>query len=454
MARSKSLATADQPTATDPPRASLSLAGQGRKLRPRPITAEYVESLKLYAKVMYDGGLTPKGAASPNSIAVLIEIGRDVGLPATMAVAWIAIINGRPSIYGDAAMALIRSSGLLESTRDWYEGKEGTDDYTACFEVKRVGAAEPRVSRFSYGEARRAKLLGKAGPWTEYPERQLMWRAKGFGCRDEFQDVLCGLIFAEEARDLPRVVVAQEGAEVDAAPPAAPPSVSLTPGPLPVVMPTAPTENEPERPATATREQLAELDRLKRLFVAREGFRNGTTEALNTWDHYVKEVTGQPVKAVKHMSIAAAVAMIDAIGAKVDPAGYGVTPAPAPTPAPPPAADATQYDAPALPTSPIEPEPAPSPPVILPEDAVRVEITEVQLEEILRLRGMLLTGKGLEDGTEEAKAAWAEFVFVNTCNAPRSVRSVKHLTAPQADAFMVKIGQQLDPFTYPRKAAG
>lgn len=400
MARKRTDTAAEPPaagaiatTADPPPPGSTFIvpAGQGRMLRPRLVSPEYVAALRDYSKLLYDGGLVPKASARPEGVAVLIEIGRDVGLPATMAVAWVAIINGRPSIWGDAAAALVRSSGLLVSVREWYEG-EG-DGYTACCELVRVGAAEPRVARFSVAEAKRARLWGKAGPWTEYPERQLMWRARGWAYRDEFPDVLCGLIFAEEAKDMPRVVVTTDAAEeaeptrpaatpvviLDAAPPAA--------APAPTPEPPAAT-SEAESPAKMTRETAAE---------------------------------------------AAAAAFLAAAGAILDPAAYGGKPA-----AEEPAAATAKF------TRPEPPEPAP------PTD--RTPVTDDQLEECLRLRGLLLTSKSIEDGTDEAVAAWAEFVFVNT--TPFGVRSVKHLTSPAADAFILTAGRQLDPFTYPPAPAG
>lgn len=399
-------------------------AGTARRLVPRTITTEYVESLRAYSDVLYRGGLTPKGASRPESIAVLIEIGRDIGLPATMAVAWVAIINGRPSIYGDAAMALIRSSGLLvaESVKEWYEG-EG-DELTACFSIQRVGTAGPRTVRFSVFEAKRAKLWGKPGPWTEYPERQLMWRAKGFACRDEFQDVLCGLIFAEEARDLPRVVVVTD--EAEGATPierTTPPTVSLTPGPLPTVEEqqlavlqrvaesSADLAGVPiisDRPALITHAQTEELTRLRKLYLARRGIQGGTEEAQTAWANLVGGAAREPVKAIKHLTEAQAAALITAVTAAVEIVAEAAA-----------------------------------------EESVRVEITDTQLDEAARLRSLFLTSKQIEDGTDAATAAWSEFVFVNT--TPNGVRRVSHLTAPQADAFLVRIGEQLDPFTYPRK---
>src|SRR5206468_516947 len=52
-------------------------------------------------------------------------------------------------------------------------------------------------------DAKKAKLWNKVGPWTEYPQRMLQMRARGFGARDGYPDVLRGLISAEEAADIP-----------------------------------------------------------------------------------------------------------------------------------------------------------------------------------------------------------------------------------------------------------
>lgn len=188
-----------------PPKSVAKVSTAPNRKPLRAINAEYVSSLLAYAEILYKGGLGPKDVKRPETVAALIEIGRDVGLPATMAIRWIAIINGAPSIWGDAAMALIRSSGLLDPAypKEKYEGEPGDDDFAAVFAVKRIGGAE-RVSRFSVADAKQANLWGKKGPWTDYQERMLMWRAKGFACRDEFQDVLCGLVFAEEALDYPQ----------------------------------------------------------------------------------------------------------------------------------------------------------------------------------------------------------------------------------------------------------
>jgi hypothetical protein len=119
----------------------------------------------------------------------------------------IAVINGRPTIWGDAALALVQSSPVCEYVREYTEG-DG-DSLTAVCEVQRRGYPQPTVARFSVADAKTAKLWGKRGrdgqdtPWVTHPKRMLELRARGFALRNAFADALRGLITAEEAQDYP-----------------------------------------------------------------------------------------------------------------------------------------------------------------------------------------------------------------------------------------------------------
>jgi hypothetical protein len=204
----------------------------------RSIEPGYASALLEYAAILHKGGLGGKDASRPEAVAAKIEVGRDLGLPPTQAVANVMIVNGKPTLWGDAALALIRSSGLLESIEESFEGEPSPDDsgrptnrdYTAVFTVKRTGTESSRTAKFSVQDAIRAGLWGKSGPWQTYPERMLMWRAKGFACRDEFQDVLCGCIFTEEAMDLPGATVrTAEVIDVQTTSPGQPSEATATP---------------------------------------------------------------------------------------------------------------------------------------------------------------------------------------------------------------------------------
>jgi hypothetical protein len=113
----------------------------------------------------------------------------------------IAVINGKPSVYGDAAMALVQASSVCEDVEEYFEG-EGTTNPVAVCVAKRKGR-KPVTAKFSVEDAKRAGLWGKGGPWSAYPKRMMQMRARGFALRDAFPDVLKGLITAEEAQDYP-----------------------------------------------------------------------------------------------------------------------------------------------------------------------------------------------------------------------------------------------------------
>jgi len=143
----------------------------------------------------------------PESCMLAIQHGSEVGLSPMQSLQSIAVINGRPTIWGDAALALVQSSPVCEYVKEFTEGQG--DNLTAVCECKRRGYPAPTVSKFSMSDAKRAGLAGKAGPWSQYPERMLALRARGFALRNAFADALRGLITAEEAQDYPAHNVAE-----------------------------------------------------------------------------------------------------------------------------------------------------------------------------------------------------------------------------------------------------
>lgn len=178
-------------------------------LRPRTF-----EQAITFADYLANSTLVPRDfQAKPGNCLIAIQWGAELGLGPMQAIQNIAVINGRPALWGDAVIALVRASQLCESI---VESDDGT---TATCTVKRRG--EPPVSRsFSVDDARQAGLHGKQGPWTQYPKRMRQMRARAFALRDVFPDVLRGLPVAEEAMDSPREV--QIGMVDEVRPPARP----------------------------------------------------------------------------------------------------------------------------------------------------------------------------------------------------------------------------------------
>lgn len=167
------------------------------------LSANSLDQAMQYAKLIADSDLAPKDyKGKPGNVLVAVEMGKEVGLSPMQAIQNIAVINGRPSIWGDAAIGLVRAHKHCESIREWLEGnlKDGT--LTAFCGSKRKGQDE-EIRSFSIDQAKKAGLWGKPGPWSQYPERMLQMRARGFCLRDVFADALKGLHIAEEAQDLP-----------------------------------------------------------------------------------------------------------------------------------------------------------------------------------------------------------------------------------------------------------
>jgi len=147
--------------------------------------------------------LAPKGIDTKESIIVATQMGLELGLHPMQAIQNIAVINGRPTVWGDTMLAVCQGSGAFDHSawKEYFEGDPGTDGRTAVCECRRV-ASDMIVRRtFSVGDAKRAKLWTKSGPWQDYPQRMLQLRARAFALRDAFAAELRGFQCTEEVRD-------------------------------------------------------------------------------------------------------------------------------------------------------------------------------------------------------------------------------------------------------------
>lgn len=160
-----------------------------------------MEESYILAKTIVASGLAPKSFDTPEKVMIAVQMGAEVGLPPMAALQNIAVINGRPSLWGDAVPAVCHSTGMVEEYKQEVVGSDESYGYRVT--VKRRGNAAPFISTFTRAMAKTAGLWGKVGPWTQYPDRMLLNRARTFCLRDAFPDALRGLYTAEELMDLP-----------------------------------------------------------------------------------------------------------------------------------------------------------------------------------------------------------------------------------------------------------
>lgn len=175
------------------------------------------EEAAALAERLASSQLIPKSfQGKPNDVFVAMMWSRNLGLPIVQGLQNIAVINGRPSIWGDAALAIVKSSGQLESFKETVTG--AGDQMVATCTLVRRNEVEPYIERFSVADAKAAGLWRKSGPWTQYPKRMLQMRARSFCLRNAFPDLLLGIGLAEEEMDITTAQTEKSINKVDDAP--------------------------------------------------------------------------------------------------------------------------------------------------------------------------------------------------------------------------------------------
>lgn len=161
------------------------------------------QELLLFSDRLARTNFVPKNyRGKPNDILCAIQMGAELGLSPMLSLQNIAVINDRPSIYGDAMLAICKASPLCESIEEYLDGDQSQiETLTAICKVRRRGFKNEITGSFSWEDAKKAGLATKAGAWLSYPKRMLQMRARGFALRDAFPDLLNGLITREEAND-------------------------------------------------------------------------------------------------------------------------------------------------------------------------------------------------------------------------------------------------------------
>lgn len=233
------------------------------------VVPQSIEEIFRLSKGVVQSGLAPYALTgkteteaditrATSAVAIVIMAGAELGLPPMVALRSFTAINGRPALYGDGLINVVRRSGRAKVLKVSYtmgtdyklfirgdklptpETDEETAEIRKAFdalpvdertggycEAERADTGERKVVVFTVAQAKRAGLWqaeplvwkdvwsGPKGnrtskreqvpndsPWYRYPERMLGWRAAGFCLRELFGDVLGGITDDWEAREI------------------------------------------------------------------------------------------------------------------------------------------------------------------------------------------------------------------------------------------------------------
>ncbi len=152
------------------------------------------------SSLLADSNFVPKQfVGRPQDVMAAIAMGKELGFNTLQSVQNIAVINGRPSIWGDIMRAKILDQPSLIDFKEHFDEETRT---AHCYIKRRMrsGIELDFSGTFSETDADAAGLLTKDN-YKKHFKRMCQWRAFGYAARDAFADALKGIALAEESQD-------------------------------------------------------------------------------------------------------------------------------------------------------------------------------------------------------------------------------------------------------------
>lgn len=132
-----------------------------------------------------------KEATDAYKVIVKVLAGRELGLGPVTSMTGIHVIQGRVALSAQTMASLIKRSRKYD-----YRIREMAN--TGCTIEFYEHDSALGVSTFTVEDAKRAGLLGKPGPWQQYPRNMLYARAMSNGARWYCPEIFCGPIYTPE----------------------------------------------------------------------------------------------------------------------------------------------------------------------------------------------------------------------------------------------------------------
>src|SRR5699024_158793 len=130
------------------------------------LTPQSLDEAMRFADILSQSDIVPNDfKGNPGNILVAIQWGLELGLQPMQAMQNIAVINGRPTLWGDAVIGIVRSSPVCEYIYEMFD----EETKAAICRVKRRGEEEQRSS-FTWADASRGGLPELKGAGQQRPE--------------------------------------------------------------------------------------------------------------------------------------------------------------------------------------------------------------------------------------------------------------------------------------------
>ncbi len=178
----------------------------------RGVQLQDFEQLQRLANMILASGMAPKDFDSVPKISVAMLRLLELGMNPMTGLDCMAVVNGRPVLWGQGPLALVQQSGLMVpgSFRESFISGNGEAikpsamadaikraDVIAVSRAERKGG-DAGEGTFSISDAQRAGLWGKGGPWSQYPADMLRYKARARLLKGLFADVLRGTAIKED----------------------------------------------------------------------------------------------------------------------------------------------------------------------------------------------------------------------------------------------------------------
>lgn len=164
-----------------------------------PTGTEWNAMLKMGMDLVGTGFL-PSSIKTREQAAAIMLKGMELRVPPMQALSQIVMVQGKPTVSSELMLGLIYRDHGKQALR-----VKHTDNKSCTVEYRVEGWEGTSELTFTIEDAKQAGLLGKSGPWSQYPAVMLRWRAISQVAKIAFPETIGGMYVAGELGENVRV---------------------------------------------------------------------------------------------------------------------------------------------------------------------------------------------------------------------------------------------------------